>query len=97
MEMLPSPEILKNKIIIKAKKPSEQNDGESEANESSDDEEKNESDCDDYDDLPHQVKSKYNPNSALTPVEDLDVKAAVNKTDNAWRSISSEGSNSFMN
>ncbi len=85
MKTLPSPEELKNKIIIKAKKLSGQTDGESEATESSDDEEdKNESDFDDSDDPADRVKSIDNVISASNVVEDLD--ALVDITASVWRS-----------
>lgn len=85
MKVLPTPEELKNKIIIKAKKLSGQTDGESEANESSDDEEdKNESDSDDSDDPAYGVKSMDNAVSASNVVEDLD--SLADNAANVWRS-----------
>lgn len=99
MQTLPSPEVLKNKIIIKAKKLSEITDGESEANESSEDEEeKNESDCDDSDDPPDQMKSTDDTISAASKsVKDLDLKASAYKTaDESWMS-SAEKSDSLTN
>jgi hypothetical protein len=86
MKTLPTPEDLKNKIIIKAKKLSGQTDGESEANESSDDEEdKNESDFDDSDDPADGVKSMDNTVSAYSYViEDLD--SLADNTANVGRS-----------
>ena len=97
MQTLPSPEVLKNKIIIKAKKISEITDGESEANESSEDEEeKNESDCDDSDDPPDQMKSTDDTISAASKsVKDLDLKASAYKT--ADELSSAEKSDSLTN
>jgi hypothetical protein len=84
MKALPTPEELKNKIIIKAKKLG-QTDSESEANESSDDEEdKNESDFDDSDDPADGVKSMDNTVSASNVIEDLD--SLADNTANVGRS-----------
>lgn len=61
MEMLPSPEALKNKIIIKAKKPYVTNDSELEENYSSDDDDgRNSSDNDNSDESPFQKKTPNN-------------------------------------
>ena len=88
MQTLPSPEVLKNKIIIKAKKISEITDGESEANESSEDEEeKNESDCDDFDDPPDPMKSTDDTASAYKTADEL---SSVEKSDSLTNKVTPE-------
>ncbi|XP_057378966.1 1-phosphatidylinositol 4,5-bisphosphate phosphodiesterase delta-4-like isoform X2 [Daphnia carinata] len=72
MKILPSPEALKNKIIIKAKKPSGTSDCEPEENYSSDDDdERNSSDNDNSDDAPFQTKPPNKTVSVTTSATDL--------------------------
>ncbi|KAI9551573.1 hypothetical protein GHT06_021906 [Daphnia sinensis] len=72
LEMLPSPEALKNKIIIKAKKPSVTNDGEPDENCSSDDDDgRNSSDNDNSDDAPFQTKPPNKTVSVTTSGTDV--------------------------
>ncbi|KAK4035493.1 hypothetical protein OUZ56_027580 [Daphnia magna] len=72
MEMLPSPEALKNKIIIKAKKPYVTNDSELEENYSSDDDDgRNSSDNDNSDESPFQKKTPNNTVSVTMSGSDL--------------------------
>lgn len=92
MEMLPSPEALKNKIIIKAKKPSVACDGEPEENYSSDDDDgRNSSDNDNSDDTSGQTKNSKNTASATRSGTDVLPEHSPDEQSNLSRSVHNSG------